>query len=65
MKKQPPHAIDTTSADPRVNEIRKVARLVRNGSALTPELCEAISDLNAECAKSAIRNQPPEPRKRA
>ncbi len=63
--KQPIHAINTQSDDPRVNKIRELARQLRDNAALTPELQEAISDLNAEACRNFNRNQPEEPKRHA
>jgi hypothetical protein len=63
--KQPIHAINTPSDDPRVNSIRQLARHLRDNAALTPELQEAISDLNAEACRNFNRNQTPEPKRHA
>ncbi len=63
MKQKPqPHAIDTQSDDPRVNHIRRLARELRDGGALTPELQEAISDLNAEACRNFNRAMGPRPK---
>lgn len=60
--KQKPHAINTQSDDPRVNSIRLLARQLRDDAALTPELQEAISDLNAEACRNFNRNLPKPPK---
>lgn len=62
---QPLHAINTPSLDARVNAVRMLARQLRDNAELTPELQEAISDLNAEACRNFNRNQRPEPRKHA
>lgn len=58
-------AIYHVSADTRVTNVRVLARQIRMGSALTPELQEAISDLNAEACKAFNRSTPPPKRSRA
>lgn len=72
MNGRPPHggfptpeALFKNSDDPRVNQIRVLARNLRAGAQLTPELQEAISDLNAEACRNYNRNQPKPPRKHA
>lgn len=66
MKKEnKDEAIYQISDDPRVNSIRVLARQLRHDAALTPELQEAISDLNAEACKNFNRNQPQEPKRYA
>lgn len=51
--------LNVTSDDPRVNTIRVLARQLRADAALTPELAEAISDLNAEACKNFNRAHKP------
>lgn len=62
---KPLEAIHQRSSDPRVNSVRALALQLRNGSELTPELQEAISDLNAEACKNFNRNQPQHPKRHA
>jgi hypothetical protein len=65
VKKTNDEAIYLISDDPRVNGLRILARQLRHDVALTPELQEAISDLNAEACKNFNRNQPKEPKRHA
>ena len=58
-------AIYQVSYDPRVNSIRVLARQLRHDAALTSELQEAISDLNAEACQNFNRAQPPQPKRHA
>ncbi len=65
MKKTNDEAIYQISDDPRVNGLRVLARQLRHNAQLTPELQEAISDLNAEACQNFNRNQPKEPKRHA
>jgi hypothetical protein len=61
VKQKQIEAIYQRSDDPRVNSVRALAIQLRNGAELTPELQEAISDLNAEACKNFNRAEGPSP----
>lgn len=65
MNSQNNEAIYKLADDPRVNQIRVLARQLRMNAALTAELQEAISDLNAEACKNYNRNLPKQPKRHA
>lgn len=58
-------AIFQISQDPRVNSVRVLARQLSMNAELTPELQQAIADLNGEACKNFVRNQPKKPKKHA
>lgn len=58
-------AIFQVSTDPRVNSVRVLARQLKMNAQLTPELQQAIADLNAEACKNFNRTRPTNPRKHA
>lgn len=58
-------AIFQVSNDPRVNSVRVLARQLKMNAQLTPELQQAIADLNAEACRNFNRNQPKEPKRHA
>jgi hypothetical protein len=65
MNKTNNEAVYQISDDPRVNNLRILARQLRHNAQLTPEMQEAISDLNAEACKNFNRNQPKTPKRNA